>query len=61
MKIVQKPDAKQFKKLLTTLQNESWLGHERNWWPKYLFHFANLENAVVSLDSVGRIISKNGG
>ncbi len=45
----QKPDARRIKGFLTELKESSWLGHSRHWWPDFVFHFTDIQNAVSIL------------
>ena len=36
---------------LTDLKSAGWLGTARRWWPDYLFHFTDIQNAVSILKS----------
>ena len=36
-------------RFLDGLKNEAWLDSARRWWPGYLFHFTNIQNAVSVL------------
>ncbi len=40
-----KPDKEGIEQFIDELQTKSWLG-SRKWWPKYLFHFTDIDNAV---------------
>lgn len=47
---VQKPDADQIRRFLTTLSQSPWLlRDERRWWPGFVFHYTDLHNAVKIL------------
>lgn len=41
-----KKDAALIKGHLKALRQATWLGPSRQWWPDYLFHFADLANAI---------------
>lgn len=44
---LKKQDADEILNFLEELQNRTWLKFdERDWWPKFLFHYTDLENAV---------------
>ncbi|MBD3168339.1 MAG: DUF4433 domain-containing protein [candidate division Zixibacteria bacterium] len=45
-----KPDSEQIRAFIDQLCNESWLGINRRWWPKYVFHFTDIMNAVKILE-----------
>lgn len=40
-----KPDAQQIVDHLNSLRQETWLPEAQKWWPKYLFHFTDIQNA----------------
>lgn len=44
-----KSDAEVFTNYLHQLSKESWLGSTRRWWPNYLFHFTDVNNAASIL------------
>ncbi|ARU59876.1 hypothetical protein CBW65_01490 [Tumebacillus avium] len=44
-----KSDAQQFVDYLDNLKTQQWLGQSRKWWPKYLFHYTDVNNAVEVL------------
>lgn len=52
-----KPDADRIRAKLTALQQLPSLG-SRSWWPLYVFHFAELKNAVSILES-GSLACRN--
>ena len=57
MKMGSKPDAALFRQHLENLKKETWLGEERSWWPRFLFHFADINN-VVSILKNGELLSR---
>ena len=57
MTIRQKPDAPKIKRHLSDLKNAEWLGSARRWWPDYLFHFTDVQNAV-SIPKEGAVFSR---
>lgn len=45
-----KPDAEEIRTFLRELAEEDWLRrNERRWWPNFLFHYTDLQNAVSIL------------
>ena len=43
--IKRKADAKQIEEFLTSLGKQDWIaGEERQWWPKFLFHYTDIRN-----------------
>lgn len=44
-----KKDATRIRRHLDALRNAPWLGEARRWWPSYLFHFTDIENALSIL------------
>lgn len=46
-----KPDAHRITAHLDALSASLWIGPARKWWPKYVFHFAELKNTVAILES----------
>ena len=53
----EKPDAKEIQEYLATLKKARWLGLARRWWPNYLFHFTDIQNAVKILVR-GQLLSR---
>ena len=53
----QKPDARRMTRFLTDLKKAEWLGTARSWWPDYVFHFTDIQNAVSILKS-GALFSR---
>jgi hypothetical protein len=53
-----KPDAERIRGRLAALQTAAWLG--KKWWPKYVYHFAELRNAVSILES-GQLLCRQRG
>lgn len=52
-----KPDARGIVRFLSELKKAEWLGTARNWWPDYLFHFTDIQNAVSILKN-GVLLSR---
>ncbi|MBU5343669.1 DarT ssDNA thymidine ADP-ribosyltransferase family protein [Caldifermentibacillus hisashii] len=52
-----KPDAHLFINYIDQLIKEPWLGQSRRWWPKFVYHFTNIDNAVKILED-GRLLSR---
>ena len=46
-----KPDAARIEARLDGLRQASWIGPARQWWPKYVFRFDDIQNAVRILQS----------
>jgi hypothetical protein len=46
-----KADYQQFHKHIDDLMNRPWLGPSRSWWPKFIFHFTNINNALKILET----------
>jgi hypothetical protein len=45
-----KPDAAKIKSFLDRLANEDWVKRsERRWWPRFLFHYTDIRNAIEIL------------
>jgi len=53
-----KLDANEIKEHIDHLQKMSWLGKSRSWWPRFIFHFTNINNAVRILES-GKLLSRS--
>ena len=53
----QKPDARIIARFLADLKKEAWLGTARRWWPDYVFHFTDIQNAV-SILKTGVLLSR---
>jgi hypothetical protein len=53
-----KPDADRIAARLKSLENEPWLGAARAWWPAFLFHTTEIENAAKILDA-GKLLSRS--
>lgn len=51
MTLTQKPDAAAIRKAIGSLKREPWLGAARKWWPDFLYHFTDVQNAVSILKS----------
>lgn len=54
---VRKPDAARIEAHLDHLQKASWIGPARRWWPKYVFRFDDIQNAVRILQA-GKIVCR---
>ncbi len=52
-----KPDAARIAAHLESLKQANWIGPARQWWPKYVFRFDDIQNAVRIL-SCGRILCR---
>lgn len=52
-----KPDARGIARFLSGLKKTEWLGSARRWWPDYVFHFTDLQNAV-SILKTGALFSR---
>ncbi len=46
-----KPDAARIEARLEGLKQANWIGPARQWWPKYVFRFDDIQNAVRILQS----------
>lgn len=46
-----KPDAGAFTAYIDELKQAPWLDKSREWWPRFIFHFTNLNNALHILES----------
>ncbi|HOQ10227.1 MAG TPA: DarT ssDNA thymidine ADP-ribosyltransferase family protein [Syntrophomonadaceae bacterium] len=46
-----KVDYRQFYNYIDDLTNSPWLGPSRRWWPKFVFHFTNITNAIQILET----------
>lgn len=46
-----KPDAARIEARLESLRQANWIGPARQWWPKYVFRFDDIQNAVRILQS----------
>ena len=53
----QKPDSRRIARFLANLKKADWLGTARGWWPDYLFHFTDIQNAV-SILKTGALFSR---
>ncbi|MGI5881075.1 MAG: DarT ssDNA thymidine ADP-ribosyltransferase family protein [Syntrophomonadaceae bacterium] len=53
-----KPDAQDICNHIDQLMQSEWLGSSRKWWPYYIYHFTNIDNAVQILNN-GFIYSRN--
>lgn len=54
-----KSDATQIQDHIDHLQRVDWLDKSRTWWPRFIFHFTNINNAVRILES-GKLLSRSG-
>ena len=54
-----KPGATKIKKFISSLKKAPWLGSARRWWPDYLFHVTDIQNAVAILRE-GVLLSRHG-
>jgi len=52
-----KADANEIQTHIDDLQKVSWLDKSRSWWPRFIFHFTNINNAVSILES-GKMLSR---
>ena len=59
MTLRQKPDARRIARFLADLKKAEWLGTARRWWPDYVFHCTDIENAVSILKN-GALFSRVG-
>lgn len=57
MTLSEKPDSARFRKAISRLKREPWLGDARKWWPSFLFHFTDVQN-VVSILKSGSVVSR---
>jgi hypothetical protein len=57
MKPQEKQDAKEIRAHIDALKKAKWLGSARIWWPSYLFHFTDIQNAVNIL-TMGELLSR---
>ena len=53
----QKPDAQEIQAYIDELQNADWIDPAQKWWPKFVYHFTNLNNAITILEN-GRLLSR---
>ena len=49
MTLRRKSDNRRITRFLADLKKADWLGTARRWWPDYVFHFTDIENAVSVL------------
>jgi hypothetical protein len=47
---MKKTDEKAFIDYIDSLKNERWLDKSRSWWPRFIFHFTNIDNAIQILE-----------
>jgi hypothetical protein len=52
-----KPDAARIEARIDSLRKENWIGPAREWWPKYIFRFDEIQNAVRILRS-GKVLCR---
>jgi hypothetical protein len=52
-----KPNARRVARFLSELKKADWLGTARQWWPDYVFHFTDIQNAV-SILKTGALFSR---
>ena len=52
-----KPDSRRIARFLSDLKKAEWLGTARRWWPDYVFHFTDIQNAV-SILKTGALFSR---
>ena len=68
----QKPHSSKIRSFLADLKRADWLGSARSWWPDFLFHFTDIQNAVSILkegavlgrrqcQSLGLMVTDNAG
>jgi hypothetical protein len=55
--VKEKQDAKEIRAHIGALKKAQWLGPARSWWPSYLFHFTDIQNAVNIL-TMGELLSR---
>lgn len=53
-----KPNSENINDFLTTLKNSSFLPKYIKWWPKYLFHFSDINN-IISILETNHLYSRN--
>ena len=53
-----KPDSRRIKTCLSNLKKADWLGTARRWWPDFLFHVTDIQNAVSVL-RMGALLSRH--
>ena len=58
MKPKSSSEIRRISRFIDSLKNEAWLGSARRWWPDYLFHFTDIQNAV-SIIREGALLSRN--
>lgn len=46
------------RKVLADLKKSNWIGPARQWWPNFVFHFTDIQNAVSILKE-GSLLSRN--
>jgi hypothetical protein len=56
--IERKPDAGRIEARLESLKSASWIGPARQWWPNFVFFFADLPNALRILQD-GKLVCRN--
>jgi hypothetical protein len=53
-----KDDAEAIARILKELSEEEWLKGNREWWPKFVFHYTDVRNAVEIIKS-GKLLSRS--
>lgn len=53
-----KPDSQEIELFIDELQNAKWLDKSRGWWPRFIYHFTNINNAVSILENE-KLFSRN--
>ncbi|BCJ87806.1 DUF4433 domain-containing protein [Effusibacillus dendaii] len=53
-----KSDANEIRIFIDQLQKADFLDDSRSWWPRFIFHFTNINNAVEILEK-GKLFSRN--
>lgn len=51
-------DVRRISRFLADLKKSDWLGTARRWWPDYLFHYTDIDNAL-SIIRQGALFSRN--
>lgn len=52
-----KPSADVIRSHIKALKSSSWLGESRKWWPDFLFHFTDIQNATKILE-LGKLVCR---
>src|SRR4051812_16057251 len=55
--IDRKPDSADIETFVDQLRQSPWLGPARQWWPKFLFHFASLDR--VQILETGKLLCRS--